>query len=68
MGVYEFTLVGDLDYDCDVDIADIMAAASRWHTAVGDPDYDPTYDFNSDGNIDVVDIMLVAKHWGETCG
>jgi hypothetical protein len=58
----------DLDCDCDVDIADIMQVASRWHTAEGDAKYDPLYDLDDDGDIDIVDIMLVAVHWGETCG
>ena len=57
----------DLDGNCDVDIVDIMLVASRWHTAVGDPDYDPIYDVDGNGYIDVADIMLVAVHWGETC-
>jgi len=60
-------LPGDLDCDCDVDIADIMLVASIWHTAAGDPDFNPSYDLNDDGSIDIVDIMLVAVHWGETC-
>ena len=59
---------GDLDCDCDVDIADIMLVAARWHTAVGDPDYVAAYDLDGNGMIDIVDIMLVAVHWGETCG
>ena len=63
----ECVLVGDFDNDGDVDVADIMLVASRWHTAVGDPDYDPTYDLNNDDRIDIVDIMLVAVHWGERC-
>jgi hypothetical protein len=67
IGADEFTLLGDLDHDCDVDIADIMLVASRWHTAEGDPDYDPAYDLDNDGDIDIVDIMLVAVHWGERC-
>ena len=67
MGAYEFTLLGDLDHDCVVDIADIMLVASRWHTAVGDEDYDPFYNLDGNGRIDIVDIMLVAIHWGETC-
>ncbi len=58
---------GDLNCDCVVDIVDIMLVASRWHSSVGDDDYDPAYDLNDDGEIDIVDIMLVAIHWGETC-
>jgi hypothetical protein len=57
----------DLDCDCVVDIADIMLVASRWHSSVGDDDYDPAYDLDDDGDIDIVDIMLVTVHWGETC-
>jgi hypothetical protein len=67
MGAYEFTLLGDLDHDCDVDIADIMLVAARWHTALGDEDYEPLYDLDSNGEIDIVDIMLVAVHWDERC-
>ena len=50
-----------------MDIADIMLVASRWHSSVGDDNYDPVYDLDDDGDIDIVDIMLVAAHWGETC-
>lgn len=59
---------GDLDRDCDVDVADIMVVATRWNAHTGDPDYDAAYDFDSDGDIDVADIMQVATAWGDTCG
>lgn len=60
-------LPGDLDYDCDVDVEDIMIVTARWNTQTGDPDYDSRYDFDGDGDIDVLDIMKVAAEWGSTC-
>ena len=64
IGADEFTLVGDLDHDCDVDIADIMLVANCWRST--DPACAP-YDLDDDGDIDIVDVMLVAVHWGERC-
>lgn len=60
-------LFGDLDCDCDVDVADIMKVASRWSCRHEDPCYDARCDLDSDGDIDIVDIMQVAVHWGEVC-
>ena len=60
-------LFGDLDCDCDVDVADIMMVASKWRCQLGDQCYDPLCDLNDDGDIDIVDIMLVVAHWGEVC-
>ena len=67
IGADEFTLLGDLDHDCDVDVEDIMRVASRWRMTDEDPDWEARYDLNGDGIITVVDIMLVVVHWGETC-
>lgn len=61
------TLFGDLDGDCDVDVADIMMAASRWRCQLGEECYDPHCDLDDDGDIDIVDIMKVAAHWSEIC-
>ena len=61
------TVFGDLNWDCVVDIADIMQVASRWRCKCEDACYDPRYDLDGDCDIDIVDIMLVVKHWGETC-
>jgi hypothetical protein len=60
-------LPSDLNCDCVVNTTDIMLVASIWHTAVGDPEFNPDYDVDDDGYITIVDIMLVAVHWGETC-
>jgi len=61
------SLFGDLDCDCDVDVADVMMVASRWRCQLGDECYDARCDLDSDDDIDVVDIMLVSARWGEVC-
>ncbi len=63
-GINPEPLFGDLDGDCDVDVADIMLVAACWRQ-VGDC---LEYDFNDDGAVNVIDIMLVVAHWGESCG
>jgi hypothetical protein len=60
-------LVGDLDCDCDVDVADVMMVAGKWRCQLGDACYDAHCDLDGDGGIDIVDIMQVAAHWGELC-
>ena len=60
-------LIGDLDGNGRVGVADIMKVASRWRCKCWDACYDPLYDLDHDCDIDIVDIMLVAAHWGETC-
>ena len=62
-----WSLFGDLDLNCVVDVADIQRVASRWRMVDTDPDWNRRYDLNGDGIITIVDIMLVAAHWGDTC-
>ncbi|HID85752.1 MAG TPA: hypothetical protein EYP55_00030 [Anaerolineae bacterium] len=57
-------LLGDLDCDCQVGLADIMIVANCWRST--DPECG-LYDLDDDGDMDIVDIMLVAVHWGEAC-
>lgn len=57
-----FTINYDLNYDCQVDIVDIMVVAGH----VGGV-YDIYYDLDLDGDIDVNDVNLVVAHWGERC-
>jgi hypothetical protein len=68
VGAYEYVLVGDLDDDCDVDVADIMLVADCWNCRSEDGCYNERYDLDRDGDVDIVDIMLVVAHWGDTCG
>ena len=62
------TLRYDFDRDCDVDIVDIMAVASRWNCRCGDECYGALYDLDDDCDIDIVDIMAVASRWNCRCG
>ena len=57
----------DFDENGVIDVADIMAVASRWRCQTGDECYDERYDLDSDGDINIVDIMLVSACWGEVC-
>ena len=64
---WTWSLPGDLDFNCVVNVADVQRVASRWRMTDTDPDWNPRYDLNGDGIITVVDIMKVVAHWGETC-
>jgi hypothetical protein len=61
------SIFGDMDWDCDVDVADIQQVASRWRCKCGDACYNSLYDVDGDCDIDIVDIMKVAAHWGAIC-
>jgi len=60
-------IAGDLNCNCEVNVADIMLVANLWRCRSGDECYNDYCDIDEDGDIDIVDIMLVVKHWGETC-
>jgi len=76
IGAYEYSLFGDVDGSCTVDINDVMAVASRWRTSCDNPDpdhnpatpgYEYRYDLDYDCDIDIVDIMLAVAHWEDKC-
>jgi hypothetical protein len=60
-------LRGDVDLDCEVDVADMMLVAQVWGTRSGDPGFVPAYDADANGQLDILDIMNVAIYWGEVC-
>jgi hypothetical protein len=60
-------LFADFDYNCVINVSDIMKVAANWRCRSGDECYNENYDLDKDDDIDIVDIMLVVKHWGETC-
>jgi hypothetical protein len=57
---YSYTPIqGDVDFDGDVDIFDIMIV-----TAYYDQSQPDAYDLNCDGIIDIFDLVYVATNWG----
>jgi peptide/nickel transport system substrate-binding protein len=65
-GVVTVALVGDVNADGIVDIADIYSIALSYGTTIGTPQYKPNLDINDDGIIDIADIYTAALHYGET--
>jgi PKD repeat protein len=60
-------LLGDIDFDGDVDFADVNEFTSAYLSENGDPDYNSDADLNpNDGFIDLYDFALLANDWGKT--
>jgi hypothetical protein len=57
-------LVGDVNWDAQVNSQDIMAIAAGWSDQTAEPG---PLDVDQDGDLDVRDLMLAASHWGDTC-
>jgi hypothetical protein len=58
-------LIGDINADGIVDIADIYLIALSYGAIIGTPQYKPNLNINSDGIIDIEDIYIAAIHYGE---
>lgn len=56
-------LQGDIDGSGKVDYIDLFLFGIAWMTEIGDPNYNPDADFNSDGIINVLDLFILAKNW-----
>lgn len=61
-----YRLVGDINGDRSVDIADLLIFASTWGLNGADPGFDTQVDLNNDNRINVVDLLILADHWGNT--
>ena len=61
-----FWNLGDLDHDLDVDIFDIVKAATIYGSTSVDPNWDPHCDIAEPyGIIDIFDIVVIASQYGE---
>jgi len=54
--------------NCDniCNILDLMTVVLGFGQSLGDPGYDPNYDFNDDTIINLLDLMTVALYLGAT--
>jgi hypothetical protein len=57
-------LIGDLDGDCDVDLADLAILLANYGTSGADPD---DGDIDGDGDVDLADLAILLAHYGEVC-
>ncbi|MCK4434199.1 hypothetical protein KAU92_01820, partial [Candidatus Bathyarchaeota archaeon] len=67
------SVVGDVNGDGEVNIFDVVLAASQYHLDPEDPGYDSAIVENADiappynGIIDIYDLVTIAYHYGEKC-
>src|SRR5262245_16448096 len=60
--VAETTLVGDVNGDGKVDLADLQAFAPTYMSTIGSPNYNPAADFNHNGIINLYDAKAILRN------
>ena len=63
---FEVILLGDVNDDGKVELADLMLVIKYYGTTPSSPDWYPDADVNGDGKVELADLMLVIKHYGES--
>ena len=56
-------VMGDLNCDNRIDIADVQQVAGAWNTVAWSIGYNPRADLGRDGRINIDDIIAVAGLW-----
>ncbi len=57
-------LPGDVDGDCDVDLADLAPLLGAYGACAGDANYDPNGDFDANGCVDLWDLLRLLSNYG----
>lgn len=63
-GIEPGKLIGDVDGDGDVDIADLGALLASFDLPTDDPNYNPDADFDGDGDVDLSDLGALLANFG----
>jgi len=65
-GIVKVGCPGDMNNDGKCNILDLVKVAGKFGTSLGDPNYDPNYDFNDDNKVNILDLVKVAGKFGTT--
>ena len=61
-----YAFYGDNDGNRSVDLFDLLPFRSAFGSMVGQPDYDPVLDYDSDGMIGILDLLRFRARFSET--
>jgi hypothetical protein len=59
------TILGDVNGDFKVTLADLVLLANAYNSQPGSPKWNPNADLNADGVVSLTDLVLMAVHYGQ---
>jgi hypothetical protein len=66
-GKVKVRILGDVNGDGTVDMADVSLVVDAFMTYPGHPLWNPDADFNRDDSVDMVDISIVVENFNKIC-
>lgn len=61
-----FWVIGDIDGDHAVILADLKLLVASWNTVPGDPNFNSRADLDGDNAVILADLKLLVAHWNQT--
>jgi hypothetical protein len=65
-GTMQVRILGDLNGDGKVDMADVIIFEDAFGSYPGHPRWNPAADINENGKCDLNDVVTLLMHWGKT--